>query len=66
MIYHIINHSLNTITCTLDGMEIVIEMTAEVETVSSETVGYLLINSIAATTKGCDAIAKEVENGEKY
>lgn len=60
MINHIIDHALTTISCTLDGMEAVIEMTTEVETVSAEAVGYLLINCIAAIRKECDVIEKEV------
>ena len=59
MINHIIDHSLTTISCTLDGMEAVIEMTTEVETVSADAVGYLLIGCIAAIRKECDSIAKE-------
>ncbi len=59
MINHIIDHALTTIGCTLDGMEAVIEMTMEVETVSAEAVGYLLINCIASIRKECNVIAEE-------
>ena len=59
MINHIIDHALTTIGCTLDGMEAVIEMTTEVETVSAEAVGYLLINCIASIRKECNVIAEE-------
>ena len=59
MINHIIDHALTTIGCTLDGMEAVIEMTTEVDTVPSEAVGYLLINCIASIRKECDVIAEE-------
>ena len=61
MINHIIDHALTTIGCTLDGMEAVIEMTTEVETVSAEAVGYLLIGCIASIRKECDSIKKEFE-----
>lgn len=60
MINHIIDHALTTISCTLDGMEAVIEMTTEVESVSVDAVGYLLINCIASIRKECDVIEKEV------
>ena len=59
LITHIIDHALTTIGCTLDGMETVIEMTTEVETVSGEAAGYLLISCIATIWKECDAIVKE-------
>ncbi len=61
MINHIIDHALTTIICTLDGMEAVIEMTTEVDSVSAEAIGYLLINCIASIRKECDTIAKESE-----
>lgn len=51
MINHIIDHALTTIGCTLDGME--------VETVSAEAVGYLLINCIASIRTECESIKKE-------
>jgi hypothetical protein len=60
MINHIIDHALTTIGCTLDGMEAVIEMTTEVETVSAEAVGYLLIGCIASIRKECESIKKEI------
>ena len=60
MINHIIDHALTTIGCTLDGMEAVIEMTTEVESVSAEAVGYLLIGCIASIRKECRDIEKEV------
>lgn len=59
MIDHIIDHALTTIRCTLDGMEAVIEMTTEVDSVSAEAVGYLLINCISSIRKECDTIAEE-------
>lgn len=61
MINHIIDHALTTIDCTLDGMEAVIEMMTEVDSVSAEAVGYVLINCIASIRNECDAIAKESE-----
>ncbi len=66
MINHVIDHALTTIGCTLDGMEAVIEMTTEVETVSVEVVGYLLINCIASIRKECEAIAKEAEHLKNF
>ena len=65
MINHIIDHALTTIGCTLDGMEAVIEMTTEVETVSAEAVGYLLIECIASIRKECESIRKECESIKK-
>ena len=65
MINHIIDHALTTIGCTLDGMEAVIEMTTEVETVSAEAVGYLLIGCIASIRKECESIRKECESIKK-
>lgn len=62
MINHVIDHALTTIGCTLEGMEAVIEMTMEVETVSAEAVGYLLINCIASIKKECYAIEEEIGN----
>ena len=56
MINHIIDHALSTIGCTLDGMEAVIEMMTEVESVSTDAIGYLLINCIASIREQCDAI----------
>lgn len=64
MINHIIDHALTTIGCTLDGMEAVIEMTTEVETVSAEAIGYLLINCIASIRTECKSIEKEIARFE--
>ncbi len=60
MINHIIDHALTTIRCTLDGMEAVIEMTTEVDSVSAEAVGYLLIGCIASIRKECKSIEEEI------
>ena len=38
----IIDHALTTIDCILDGMEALVQMTMEVETVNAEAIGYLL------------------------
>ena len=56
MINHVIDHALTTIGCTLDGMAAVIEMMTEVESVSSDAIGYLLINCIASIREQCKAI----------
>lgn len=52
----IIDHALTTIDCTLDGMEAVVQMTMEVETVNIEAVGYLLLSCISSIRDQCNAI----------
>ena len=56
----IIDHALTTIDCILDGMEALVQMTMEVETVNAEAVGYLLLNCISLIRDQCDAI-KDVQ-----
>ena len=55
-----IDHSLNTIQCTLDGMEAVFQMMIEVESTDLEAVGYLMQSCIASIRQECNTI-EEVE-----
>lgn len=55
-----LDHSLNTIQCTLDGMEAVFRMMMEVETTNQEAVGYLMQSCIATIRQECNMI-EEVE-----
>ena len=55
-----LDHALTTIDCTLDGMEAVVQMFMEVETVNAEAVGYLLINCISTVRDQCAVIEKHV------
>ena len=55
-----LDHSLNTIQCTLDGMEAVFQMMIEVESTDLEAVGYLMQSCIASIRQECNTI-EEVE-----
>ena len=46
MLIREIDHALTTIHCTLDGMEAVIQMIMEVQTMDADAVGYLLLAPI--------------------
>jgi hypothetical protein len=48
MLIREIDHALTTIHCTLDGMEAVIQMIMEVQTINADAVGYLLIGYISS------------------
>ena len=48
MLIREIDHALTTIHCTLDGMEAVIQMIMEVQTINPDAVGYLLIGCISS------------------
>lgn len=56
MLIQEIDHALTTIHCTLDGMEAVIQMTMEVQTLNAEAVGYLLIGCISSIRQESTAI----------
>lgn len=60
MINHTVDNALTTIHCTLDGMESVIQMAAEVESVNMDAVGYLLQNCIATIREQCSAIEGQI------
>ena len=56
---HQIDHALTTISCTLDGMEAVIQMMMEVESANKDAIGYLLVGCISDIRKHCAVIEKE-------
>lgn len=58
MLIREIDHALTTINCTLEGMEAVIQMTMEVQTLNADAVGYLLIGCISSIRQESDAIEK--------
>lgn len=60
---HKIDHALTTISCTLDGMEAVIQMMMEVESANKEAIGYLMIGCISDIRKHCDVIGAETNAG---
>ena len=45
MLIRKIDHALTTIHCTLDGMEAVIQMIMEVQTMNADAVSYLLFDT---------------------
>jgi len=48
MLIREIDHALTTIHCTIDGMEAVIQMFMEVQTMNADAVGYLLLGCISS------------------
>ena len=59
---HQIDHALTTISCTLDGMEAVIQMMMEVESANKDAIGYLMISCISDIRKHCTVIEAEINN----
>ena len=60
---HEIDHALTTISCTLDGMEAVLQMMMEVESANKEAIGYLMIGCISDIRKHCVVIGTETNAG---
>ena len=56
-----IDHALTTIHCTLDGMEAVIQMIMEVQTINTNAVGYLLIGCISSIRQESKAIEETMK-----
>lgn len=48
MLIREIDHALTTIQCTLDGIEAVIQMAMETQSINFEAVGYLLLCCISS------------------
>ena len=59
---HQIDHALTTISCTLAGMEAVIQMMMEVESANKDAIGYLLIGCVSDIRKHCAVIEAEINN----
>lgn len=56
---HQIDHALTTISCTLDGMEAVLQMMMEVESANRDAIGYLMLSCISDIRKHCAMIEAE-------
>lgn len=58
---HQIDHALTTISCTLDGMEAVLQMMMEVESANKDAIGYLMLSCTSAIRKHCAVIEAETK-----
>lgn len=56
---HQIDHALTTISCTLDGMEAVLQMMMEVESANKDAIGYLMLSCTSDIRKHCAVIGAE-------
>ena len=61
-----IDHSLNTIYCTLDGMDAIFQMMMEVDVVDAEAIGYLMLSCITSIRHECNNIEEQTKNTNKH
>ena len=61
MLIREIDHALTTIHCTLDGMEAVIQMIMEVQTMNADAVGYLLLGYISSIRQESNTIEETMK-----
>ena len=64
--YQTIDHSLNTIYCTLDGMDAIFQMMMEVDEVDAEAIGYLMLSCITSIRNECYNIEKQTKNANGH